>query len=122
MDARATVVDSELRDSLPALARELHELYGERYRGLILYGSHARGEADEGSDVDLLLVLAGEVRPTTEIRRTSGVVSKRALQSGYLLAVLPVSEEQYSASARPFLVNARRDAVPVYPDNRLASG
>ena len=103
----------ELKDTLTALASELQNLYGDRYRGLYLYGSYARGEADEGSDVDLLLVLAGEVRPTAEIRRSSAAVSSLALKSGYLLAVLPVAEEEYRASEKPFLANARRDAVPV---------
>ncbi|MGI8911693.1 MAG: nucleotidyltransferase domain-containing protein [Rubrobacteraceae bacterium] len=42
-------------------ARGLGTIYGERYRGMVLYGSYARGEADEGSDVDLLLLLDGDV-------------------------------------------------------------
>lgn len=104
---------ADLDDTLAALAGELWDLYGNRYRGLYLYGSYARGEADEGSDVDLLLVLADEVRPTTEIKRSSAAVSALSLESGYLLAVLPVSEEEYRAGAKPFLVNARRDSVPV---------
>ncbi len=53
----------------------LRELYGERHRGLVLYGSHARGEAYDASDVDLLLLLAGEVGEDTEIRRSSGLVA-----------------------------------------------
>ena len=90
--------------------------YGVRYQGLYLYGSYARGEADEGSDVDLLLVLTGEVRPIAEIRRSSAAVSALSLESDYLLAVLPVSEEEYRASGKPFLANARREAVPVAAD------
>ena len=104
---------ADLNDTLTALAGELQALYGDRYRGLYLYVSYARGEADEGSDVDLLLVLAGGVRPTAEIRRSSAAVSSLALESGYLLAVLPVAEEEYRVGEKPFLANARRDAVPV---------
>lgn len=37
---------------LASLDRELRGLYSPRYRGLILYGSHARSEADEGHDLD----------------------------------------------------------------------
>lgn len=37
----------------------LQELYGERFKGVYLYGSHARGEADEDCDIDVAVVLAG---------------------------------------------------------------
>lgn len=104
---------ANLDDTLVTLAGGLQELYGDRYRGLYIYGSYARGEADEGSDVDLLLVLSGEVRPIVEIRYSSAVVSALALDSGYLLAVLPVGEEEYRAGSKPFLANARLDAVTV---------
>lgn len=102
-----------LNGTLTALAAELRKLYGNRYRGLYLYGSYARGEADESSDVDLLLVLAGEIRPTAEIRYSSAVVSTLALDSGYLLAVLPVAEEEYRTGEKPFLANVWQDAVSV---------
>jgi predicted nucleotidyltransferase len=47
---------------LDRLARGLEALfYGERYKGLVLFGSYARGEAVQGSDVDLLLLLDGVV-------------------------------------------------------------
>lgn len=57
MAARATLrsmysVARPLEDVLRDLAGNLRKLYGRRYRSLVLYGSHARGEADEGSDVD----------------------------------------------------------------------
>lgn len=63
----------DLRELLGRLDEGLEALYGERYRGLVLYGSYARGEADEGSDVDLLLLLDGEVNPTREILRSENV-------------------------------------------------
>ena len=53
MDIEARTLEEVLRD----LDGALRDLYVERYRGLVLYGSQARGEADEGSDVDLLLLL-----------------------------------------------------------------
>jgi hypothetical protein len=40
-----------------AVARDLRELYGERLKHVILFGSRARGDADPESDIDLLVVL-----------------------------------------------------------------
>lgn len=79
-----------LRELLERLARDLRELYGDRYRDLILYGSYARGEEDEGSDVDLLLLLEGEVRPARELKRTQAIKWPLALEAGYAVFLLPV--------------------------------
>ena len=42
---------------LKELKEGLNRLYGERLKGLYLYGSYARGDYKEGSDLDILLVL-----------------------------------------------------------------
>jgi len=40
-----------------AVKSELQTLYGKRLAKLILYGSYARGDYHEGSDIDFLVVL-----------------------------------------------------------------
>jgi predicted nucleotidyltransferase len=111
-------MDSETRtleDVIRELDGGLRELYGERYRGLVLYGFHARGEADEGSDVDLLLLLEGQVQVGREIRRSSDLVASLSLESGRVLSLIPVSLEDYRASSDPYLVNARREGALLSP-------
>jgi len=41
----------------PAIVRRAADLYGSRLVGVVVFGSWARGEAADGSDVDLLVVL-----------------------------------------------------------------
>jgi predicted nucleotidyltransferase len=111
-------MDSETRtleDVIRELDGGLRKLYGERYRGLVLYGSHARGEADEGSDVDLLLLSEGQVQVGREIRRSSDLVASLSLESGRVLSLIPVSLEDYRASSDPYLVNARREGALLSP-------
>ncbi len=102
-----------LESILQELDGGLRELYGERHRGLVLYGSHARGEADEGSAVDLLLLLEGEVG--RDIRRSSGLVAALSLEAGRVLSLVPVNVEDYRASSDPYLVNARREGLLLSP-------
>jgi predicted nucleotidyltransferase len=98
---------------LRRLDRELWVLYGkERYGGLILYGSYARGEANEGSDVDLLVLLEGEVDPVRELIRMEDVKWPLALESGYALSVLAVGAEAYHSSEEPFLWSVRTEGIP----------
>ena len=107
MDGETRTVEDVTRD----LDGGLRELYGGRHRGLVLYGSHARREADEGSDVDLLLLLEGQVQIGREIRRSSGLVASLSLESGLVLSLIPVNVEDYRYSSEPYLANACREGA-----------
>lgn len=53
-------IPTELKPLLADLKKGLSELYGERLHQVILFGSYARGEQREESDVDVLVVLNDE--------------------------------------------------------------
>lgn len=104
----------DLRELLKHLDRELAGVYGERYRGLVLFGSYARGETDEGSDVDLLVLLEGEVKSWTEyISRIEPIKWPLSLEPGCVLSVFPVNVVDYRSAWKPFLMNARKEGVLV---------
>ncbi len=112
--ARASVIERlppDLTALLDQLALELKAFYGRRYRGLVLYGSYARGEADEGSAVDVLLLLEGEVNTARELLRAGQVKWPLSLEAGYTVSLLPVSIEAYRSSEQPFLRNARGEGL-----------
>ena len=50
-----------IQPTLHELKLGLKELYGDRLVRLILFGSHARGEANTDSDIDLLIVLKSNI-------------------------------------------------------------
>jgi len=47
----------DIKEILEEVGEKLKKLYGENLRGIILYGSYARGEATEDSDIDLIILL-----------------------------------------------------------------
>ena len=108
----ASHLPSDLATLLRRLDADLAALYGGRHGGLILYGSYTRGEADEGSDVDLLLLLDGEVDQAREVLRAEDVRWPLSLESGYVLSLLPVGVDAYRSSEDPYLLNARREGIP----------
>jgi predicted nucleotidyltransferase len=55
-------------DLLQRIKESLQALYGPRFRGLVLYGSVARGDCVEDSDMDMLALLDGPVDVWKEIR------------------------------------------------------
>lgn len=105
-------VDADTRAAIDAFKTAVAERYGDRLDRVVLYGSHARNEATDGSDVDLMLVLDGEVQPGQEIDALADLIWEILVEHGVLLSVFPVSSEDYETRQSPLLINARRDGVP----------
>lgn len=54
---RTQVADEEREKILGAFVEELKKLYGEDLKKVILYGSYARGDFREYSDIDIMILL-----------------------------------------------------------------
>ena len=81
-----------LRLALTEYAEQLRPLFGERLLELRLFGSYARGEAHEDSDVDVLVLIEGLT--DLEIGVVAGEVAPIIQQTGLALAPLPMSKER----------------------------
>ena len=101
----------DIKEVLTEFKTKTRELYGERLRSVILYGSYARSQATEDSDVDLLVLLKGKVMPGREIDRMIDITTEINLKYGALLSVYPVSEEEYLILNSPLLMNVRKEGV-----------
>lgn len=105
-------MDKKIRSTLEKLKENLGSLYGERLKAVYLFGSYARGEADEESDVDVLIVLDRVENYSEEIDRTSEVVSDLSLRSGLTISRVFASEERWRTDQTNFFLNVREEAVP----------
>lgn len=101
----------DVREALDELKRALADLYGPRLRGVYLYGSYARGDFHEDSDVDVLVVLAGPVKPGEEITRINQAAASICLRYDLLISVLPVSSETLETSPQVFFERVRQEAI-----------
>lgn len=108
-------MSNELRKILAELRQYLAALYGERLVDVILFGSQARGDAVEGSDIDLMIILQGEVWPGAEIKRTGGIVAELSLKYDVLVSTIFESEEDFQLRGSPLLINVRREGIKVGP-------
>lgn len=102
---------SRLNNILADLRGALEALYGARLVELELYGSQARGDADAESDIDVLVVLRGEVDPFTEIERTGEIVAGISLKDDAVLSTYFVSEAHYTQESSAFLRTVRSEGV-----------
>jgi uncharacterized protein len=73
--------------------------YGNRLAKIILFGSYARGEAHDESDVDLLVVLNDEEVKTRQERDSiSEMLWKLFLKYLIDLSVIPTTKDRYEHS------------------------
>lgn len=98
---------------LTELRRRLEGLYGPNLVRLVLYGSQARGEAEPGSDIDVLVVLNGPVSPGREIARTSHLVADLSLKHNVVVSRAFVSVDRFEREQSPLLMNIRREGISV---------
>ena len=104
---------SIVRAALTELQTALRETYGDQAPILLLYGSYSRKEATCNSDVDVVLLYPGMVKPGKEINQLREVLSVLNLRYQILISLLPVSLHQYQNSPTAFWTNVRREAVPI---------
>lgn len=105
-------------DQLRALSQDvkqaLTELYGDRLDRVILYGSYARGDFHNESDVDYLVVLRDDVvKLGTEIWLMGGPMSDLSDKHSVVVSVKPTSLIKYQTSELFLYENVRREGITV---------
>lgn len=94
--------DSDVQELVRGLRSRLETLYGDRLHAVVLYGSHARGEATGTSDVDVMVVLEGEVDAWTELQRMSGPTYDLELETGEMITLYPISRADFERGDPPY--------------------
>ncbi len=106
-------MEPPIKNILQELREALEALYGPRLKRLVLYGSHARGDATDDSDIDVMVVLEGLVRPGEEIRRMGWIRTRLNLKYEHLLSLLPLSEDDFQKEDMPLLDDVRQEGIVV---------
>jgi len=91
----------------------LKKLYGANLRQVILYGSKARGEANEGSDIDIMVVLKDYEKWDEEHKKVFELVYSIEEKYGYDLLISTVikKEKEYVGRNTPLLLNVRKEGI-----------
>lgn len=93
------------------VAARMRGIYGERVRGVFLYGHRAAGRAPRESDVELLVVLDRIERYGEELDRTSPVFASLSLELGGVVGRVFVSEADWRGRTDGGLPGVRAEAV-----------
>ncbi len=101
----------EIRDVIRRSKERLSTHYGDRFAGLILYGSEARDEATPESDIDLLVLLHGPFNRLNELRTIVDLLYPLQLETDRLLSARPVAVEDYEHAHLQVYRNAQEEGV-----------
>lgn len=112
-EARTTYKTPPRNRILVKCKKTLEQTYGERLKGVILYGSMARKQASSNSDMDLLVLLAPPLDYFAELRRIVDVLYPLQFETKHLISAKPVSVNDYEAGSISLYRNAKREGVAV---------
>lgn len=107
----------EMKRVLQRYSIELSKLYGEHLKSVILYGSYARGDFNENSDIDIMILLDIS---DLEIKNYRHELSEMTYDYNmdYDIDIKPIAKNEAHfnrwASVYPFYANVKQEGVELY--------
>ncbi len=107
--------DSQLtrEQILKEIRARLEAKHGHRLRGVVLYGSEARGQSRPDSDIDLLVLLEGPVDYGQDLEANLDVLYPLSLQIGRRISAKPAEAGEYETVECPLYRRVRSEGVTV---------
>ncbi len=85
-------------------------------RGLVLYGSYARGEEHEESDIDIIVLFKDDESAAEYTSKVDGVARRISEERVALLSPMPMSERKYQTGRSPFFINVKREGMFIFTE------
>lgn len=101
---------NHVREIVAEYRELLREVLGVDLDSVVVYGSQARGEATEVSDIDVLCIMKKPFAYGELVLRTAKIAAAVSLEHDVVISTTFVTREDYKTRNTPFLMNVRREA------------
>ncbi|MCC8150489.1 MAG: nucleotidyltransferase domain-containing protein [Lachnospiraceae bacterium] len=104
----------ELDSILKEVAKSYRETYGSNLSRIVLYGSYARGDYRDDSDVDVVAIVRGSRKQLQDkLEKVWDISHDLSLQYGTIVSttVIPQDEFERCKEAIPYYKNIERDGI-----------
>lgn len=112
-NTKKTGTESPIKDILQELKDGLKKRYGRKLKSMMLFGSYARGEQRDDSDIDIAIILEDFSHACVEIERTGDIVSSLSLKFDTLISLVPIKENDWRKRKTALISNIKRDGIAV---------
>ena len=105
---------NQLEEIIVQIVSYSKDLFGDKFRNVILYGSYARGDYDEESDIDIMIMVDMSREELANYRRLiNNYCADLDLQYNVLLSSKLQSKPFFETwkNAMPFYQNVEKDGV-----------
>lgn len=106
-------MDERITQHINRIKNYLEATYGEKIKGIILYGSYARGTPTKDSDIDLLVIVDKSIEPSEVRKSLSDLLFDILLEHGDLFSVVVLHEDFFLNHNYPFLINVKKEGIRV---------
>jgi len=113
---KTKIINNEkLNSLLPSIERKIRKLFGEKVVKIILYGSYAKGNYNEESDIDIMVIVDDEnleFYKKQRIELTNYYLDKDNILLSIMIEKASFAERYQNHS--PFLININKDGIVLY--------
>jgi len=106
-------VPPDIAQALHEARQQLVEYYADRLKHVVLFGSYARGETHPESDVDVMVVLTGEVDHAKEVKQLMPLFMDLLNRYGRVFTLLPFPVSRFQNKQHPLMMNVREEGIEV---------
>jgi len=106
-------MDDKILQLVRRIKNYLIEKYGERIKEIILYGSYAREQFTENSDIDILVLVDDTLSPFEVRKNISDLLLDILLDEGELVSVIVLPESFFENYNYPFMINVKKEGVKI---------
>lgn len=104
-----------VKDILQEFKKRLKMIYKDSLKEVILFGSMARGEFTEESDIDVLIVLDNITNYGDEFNKIFWIerVVEKKHDDKIIISSILTTQNDYNTGLEPLYLNVRKEGVPL---------
>ena len=106
-------IPDRIKDVITETGDELQKIYSRKMKGMILFGSYARGEEASGSDIDIALLLDHPDDGHREREKYFDAIWRISLKYDTVVSVIPMDYTEYKMKKTPLTINIAREGIRI---------
>lgn len=106
-------IPERVQKILKKTRKELDKIYPERIKEMILFGSYARGDFTEDSDIDLMLLLDQIADVSVEREKYFPIISKISFDYDTVVSIVPFDYQEFQKKRIPLILNVNKEGIRI---------